>query len=86
MMPTFRFVTLPPGLLLPCNGRRTVSAAMPQVKGRNGKRNGFSICPGDGRRSVSRPAFAAMNPKTAHKKAEIEDHPEIVQAVLARII
>jgi len=33
---------------------------------------------------ASRPAFAVTNPKTAHKKAEIEVQLEIVRAVLAR--
>jgi hypothetical protein len=35
---------------------------------------------------ASRRAFAGVNSKTAHKKAEIEDHPQIVRAVLARNI
>jgi hypothetical protein len=30
--------------------------------------------------------LAVMNSKTAHKKAEIEDQPQIVRAVLARRI
>jgi hypothetical protein len=89
MMPTFRFVTLPPGLLPPRS--HTVSAGIGQVKRRKPglkakPRRAPSICHQRCCGVGSRLAFAVMKSKAAHKKAEIEDHPVIVQAVLARSI